>query len=245
LKNIKHLLKDTVLFTNLNSWFKYDIQHRFKQILNINNNSWKNKVDSRIYDEEKNENMIKKFVDFHDNDSNVYDLSYVVNWTIILDDRKISYDSDTKVFDHASEFNFELWYNHQSCLIFNWCISWNYMHFSLCNQTIVHCFDQLIKMSKMLKKCNDWRNLKNILFHLQNSDKRSFIIKLISSWTCKDFNDYIINDDTFLELKVSRKDREIQVSKNEILIIILNYFFCVSINWLLSFRSATSLMQNT
>jgi len=47
--------------------------------LSINNNSQKNKVDSEIYDEETNENMIEKFVDFHDDDSDVYDLSYVVN----------------------------------------------------------------------------------------------------------------------------------------------------------------------
>jgi hypothetical protein len=129
-------------------------------------------------------------------------------------------------------------------LIFNWCISWNYMHFSLCNQTIVHCFNQSIKMSKSLKKHNDWRDLKNILFHLQNSDKRNFIIELISSWIRKDLSNYIMNDDTSLELKVSRKDRKIQVSRDEILIIILNCFFCVSANWLLSFRSATSLMQS-
>ncbi len=129
-------------------------------------------------------------------------------------------------------------------MIFDWCINWNYMHFSLCNQTIVHCFNQLIKMTKMLKKRNDWRNLKNILFHLQNSDKREFIIELISSWTRKNLSDYIINDETSFKLKVSRKDREIRVLKDEILIIILSYFFCVSVNWLLSFRSATSLVQS-
>ncbi len=129
MKNIKYLFKDTVLFTNLNSWFKHDTQHWFKQILSINDNSWKNRVDFKIYDEEINENMIEKFVNFHDDDSDVYDLSYVVNWTIILDDRKISHDSDTKVFNHASEFDFELWCNDQSRLIFNWCINWNYMHF--------------------------------------------------------------------------------------------------------------------
>jgi len=244
LKNIKYLLKDTVLFTDLNSRFKHDIQHRFKQILSVNNNSWKNRVDSEIYDKETNENMIKKSVDFYDDDSDVYSLSYVVNWIIVLDDRKISHDSDIKVFNHASEFDFELWHNDQSRLIFDWCINWNYMHFSLCNQTIVHCFDQSIKMTKMLKKHNDWRNLKNILFHLQNSNKRKFVIELISSWICKDLSDYITNDETSLELKVSRKDREIQVSRNEILIIILSYFFCVSANWLLSFRSAISLVQS-
>ncbi len=129
-------------------------------------------------------------------------------------------------------------------MIFDWCINWNYMHFSLCNQTIVCCFDQSIKMTKMLKRCNNWRNLKNILFHLQNSDKREFIIKLISSWTCKNFSNYITNDETSLKLKVSRKDRKIQVSKDEILIIILNCFFCVSVNWLLLFRSVTSLVQS-
>ncbi len=178
LKDIKYLLKDTVLFTDLNSRFKHDTQHRFKQILSVNDNSQKNKVDSEIYDEEINENMIEKFVDFHDDDSDVYDLSYVVNWTIILDDRKISYNSDIRVFDHANEFDFELWCNDQSCLIFNWCINWNYMHFSLCNQIIVHCFNQSIEMTKTLKKRNNWRDLKNILFHLQNSDKREFIIEL-------------------------------------------------------------------
>ncbi len=188
--------------------------------------------------------MIEKSVNFHDDDSDVYDLSYVVNWTIILDDREILHDSDTRVVNHASEFDFELWCSNQSYLIFDWCINWNYMHFSLCNQIIVHCFDQSIKMTKTLKRCNDWRNLKNILFHLQNSDKRRFIIKLISSWTCKDFSDYITNDETSFELKVSRKDRKIQVSRNEILIIILSCFFCVSVNWLLSFRSATWLMQS-
>ncbi len=109
LKDIKYLLKDTVLFTDLNSWFKHDTQHQFKQILSVNDNSWKNRIDSEIYDEETNENMIKKSVNFHDDDSDVYDLSYVVNWTIVLDDRKISHDSDTKVFNHASEFDFELW----------------------------------------------------------------------------------------------------------------------------------------
>ncbi len=244
LKNIKYLLKDTVLFTDLNSRLRHDTQHRFKQILSVNDNSWKNRIDSEIYDEETNENMVKKSVNFHDNDSDVYDLSYVVNWTIILDDREISHDSDTRVFDHASEFDFELWCSDQSRLIFDWCINCNYTHFSLCNQTIVHCFDQSIEMTKTLKKRNDWRNLKNILFHLQNSDKREFIIKLISSWTRKDLSDYITNDETSLKLKVSRKDREIQVLRNEILIIILSCFFCVSANWLLSFRSATSLMQS-
>ncbi len=188
--------------------------------------------------------MIKKSVNFQNDDSDVYDLSYVVNWTIILDDREISHDSDTKVFNHANEFDFELWCSNQSRLIFDWCINWNYMHFSLCNQTIVHCFDQLIEMTKMLKKHKDWRNLKNILFHLQNSDKREFVIELISSWTRKDLNDYITNDETSLKLKVSRKNRKIQVSKDEILIIILSYFFCVSVNWLLSFRSTTSLVQS-
>ena len=79
MKDIKYLLKDTVLFTDLNSRFKHDTQHRFKQILSVNDNSQKNKVDSEIYDEEINENMIEKFVDFHDDDSDVYDLSYVVN----------------------------------------------------------------------------------------------------------------------------------------------------------------------
>ncbi len=133
--------KDAVLFTDLNSWLKHSIQHQFKQILSINNNSWKNKIDSEIYDKKTNENMIEKFVNFHDDDSNVYDLSYVVNWTIVLDDRKILHNSDTRVFNHASEFDFELWCNDQSCLIFDWCINWNYMHFSLYNQTIVHCFD--------------------------------------------------------------------------------------------------------
>jgi len=244
LKDIKYLLKDTVLFTDLNSWFKHDTQHWFKQILSVNDNSWKNRIDFEIYDEEINENMIEKSVDFHDDDSDVYDLSYVVNWTIILDDREISHDSDTKVFNHASEFVFELWRSDQSHLIFDWCINWNYMHFSLCNQTIVHCFNQLIKMIKMLKRCNNWRNLKNILFHLQNSNKREFVIELISSWTCKNLSDYITNDETFLKLKVSRKDRKIQVLKDEILIIILSCFFCVSANWLLSFRSATSLVQS-
>jgi len=244
LKDTKYLLKDTVLFTDLNSQFKHDIQHWFKQILSVNDNSWKNKIDSEIYDEEINENMIEKSVNFHDDDLDVYDLSYVVNWTIVLNDRKISHDSNIKVFNHASEFDFELWRSNQSRLIFNWCINWNYMHFSLCNQTIVYCFDQSIKMTKMLKRCNDWRNLKNILFHLQNNDKREFIIELISSWTCKDLSNYITNDETSFKLKVSRKDREIQVSRNEILIIILSCFFCVSANWLLSFRSATSLMQS-
>jgi len=108
LKNIKYLLKDTVLFTNMNSRLKHDTQHRFKQILSVNNNSWKNKVDSEIYDEETNENMIEKSVDFHDDNSDVYDLSYIVNWTIVLDDREILHDSDTKVFNHASKFDFEL-----------------------------------------------------------------------------------------------------------------------------------------
>jgi len=244
LKDIKYLLKDTVLFTDLNSWFKHDTQHRFEQILSVNDNSQKNKVDSEIYDEEINKNMIEKFINFHDNDSDVYDLSYVVNWTIVLDDRKISHDSDTKVFNHASKFDFELWRSDQSRLIFNWCINWNYMHFSLCNQTIVCCFNQSIEMTKMLKKHNDWRNLKNILFHLQNSDKRRFIIELISSWICKDLSNYITNDETSFKLKVSRKDRKIWVSRDEILIIILNCFFCVSANWLLLFRSATSLMQS-
>jgi hypothetical protein len=244
LKDIKYLLKDTVLFTDLNSWFKHNTQHRFEQILSVNDNSWKNKVDSEIYDEEINENMIEKSIDFHDDDSDVYDLSYVVNWIIILDDRKILHDSDTRIFNHANEFDFELWCSDQSHLIFDWCINWNYMHFSLCNQTIVYCFDQSIEMIKTLKKRNDWRDLKNILFHLQNSDKREFIIELISSWICKDFSDYITNDETSLELKVSRKDRKIQVSRNEILIIILSCFFCVSTNWLLSFKSVTSLMQS-
>ena len=87
--------------------------------MSINNNSWKNKVDSEIYDEEINKNIIEKFVNFHDDNSDVYDLSYIVNWTIILDDREISHDSDTKVFNYASEFDFELWYNNQSCLIFD------------------------------------------------------------------------------------------------------------------------------
>ena len=141
MKDTKYLLKDTVLFTDLNSQFKHDIQHWFKQILSVNNNSWKNKIDSEIYDEEINENMIEKSVNFHDDDLDVYDLSYVVNWTIVLNDRKISHDSNIKVFNHASEFDFELWRSNQSRLIFNWCINWNYMHFSLCNQTIVHCFD--------------------------------------------------------------------------------------------------------
>jgi len=244
LKDIKYLFKDTVLFTDLNSWFRHNTQHWFKQILSVNDNSQKNRVNSEIYDEKTNENMIEKFINFHDDDSDVYDLSYIVNWTIILDDRKILHDSDTKVFDHANKFDFELWCSNQSHLIFNWCINWNYMHFSLCNQTIVHCFDQSIKMTKTLKRCNDWRNLKNILFHLQNSDKRKFIIKLINSWTCKDFNNYITNDETSFKLKVSRKDRKIQMLRNEILIIILSCFFCVSANWLLSFRSMTSLMQS-
>ncbi len=209
LKNIKYFLKDTVLFTDLNLQFKHNTQHWFKQILSINDNSWKNKVDSEIYNEETNENMIEKSVDFHDDDSDVYDLFYVVNWTIVLDDRKISYDSNIKIFNHASEFNFKLWHSDQSYLIFDWCINWNYMHFSLCNQTIVHCFDQSIKMIKTLKKRNDWKDLKNILFHLQNSNKRRFIIELISLWTCKNLSDYITNDETSLEFKVSRKDRKI------------------------------------
>ena len=244
LKDIKYFLKDTVLFIDLNSRLKHDTQHQFEQILSVNDNSWKNRIDSEIYNEETNENMIKKSVNFHNDDSDVYDLSYVVNWTIVLNDREISHDSDTKVFNHASEIDFELWRSDQSYLIFDWCINWNYMHFSLCNQTIVCCFDQLIKMIKMLKKRNNWRNLKNILFHLQNSDKREFIIELISSWTCKDLNDYITNDETSFELKVSRKDRKIWMSRNEILIIILSCFFYVSANWLLSFRSATSLVQS-
>jgi len=176
--------------------------------------------------------------------SNVYDLSYVVNWTIILDDREILHDSDTRVFDHANEFDFELWCNNQSYLIFNWCINWNYMHFSLCNQTIVCYFNQLIEMIKTLKKRNDWRNLKNILFYLQNNNKREFIIELISSWTCKDLSNYITNDETSFKLKVSKKDRKIWMSRNEILIIILSCFFCISTNWLLLFRSATSLVQS-
>jgi len=125
LKNIKYFLKDTVLFTDLNSWLKHSTQHQFKQILSINNNSWKNKIDSEIYDEKTNENIIEKSVNFHDDDSNVYDLSYVVNWTIVLDDRKILHNLDTRVFNHASEFDFELWCNDQSCLIFDWCINWN------------------------------------------------------------------------------------------------------------------------
>jgi len=79
LKDIKHFLKDTVLFTDLNLRLKHDIQHRFKQILNINDNSQKNRIDSRIYDEKKNKNMIEKSVNFHDDDSDVYDLSYIVN----------------------------------------------------------------------------------------------------------------------------------------------------------------------
>ena len=141
LKNIKYLLKDTVWFTDLNSRLKHNTQHRFEQILSVNDNSWKNRIDSEIYDEEINENMIEKSIDFHDDDSDVYDLSYVVNWTIVLDDREISHYSDTKVFNHASEFDFELWCSDQSRLIFNWCINWNYTHFSLCNQTIVCCFD--------------------------------------------------------------------------------------------------------
>ncbi len=244
MKDIKYLLKDTVLFTDLNLRLRHDTQHWFKQILSVNNNSQKNRIDSEIYNEETNENMIEKSVDFHDDDSDVYDLSYVVNWTIVLDDRKISHDSDTKVFNHANEFDFELWRSNQSRLIFDWCINWNYMHFSLCNQTIVHCFDQSIEMTKMLKKRNDWRNLKNILFHLQNSDKREFVIELISLWTRKDLSNYITNDETSFKLKVSRKDREIQVSRDEILIIILSCFFCVSANWLLLFRSATSLVQS-
>ena len=244
LKDIKYLLKDTVLFTDLNSRLKHNTQHWFEQILSVNDNSWKNRIDSEIYDKEINENMIEKSIDFHDNDSDVYDLSYVVNWTIVLDDREISHDSDTKVFNHASEFDFELWRSDQSRLIFDWCINWNYTHFSLCNQTIVHCFNQSIEMTKTLKKRNDWRDLKNILFHLQNSNKREFIIELISSWTRKDLSNYITNVETSFELKVSRKDRKIQVSRDEILIIILSCFFCVSANWLLSFRSATSLMQS-
>ena len=61
MKDIKYLLKDTVLFTDLSLWLKHDTQHWFKQILSINNNSWKNRVDSKIYDKETNENMIKKF----------------------------------------------------------------------------------------------------------------------------------------------------------------------------------------
>ena len=244
MKDIKYLFKNTVLFIDLNSRLKHDTHHRFKQILSVNNNSWKNRIDLEIYDEEINENMIEKSVNFHDDDSDVYDLSYVVNWTIVLDDRKISHDSDTKVFNHANEFDFELWHNDQSCLIFDWCINLNYTHISLCNQTIVHCFNQSIKMIKMLKRCNDWRDLKNILFHLQNNDKREFIIELISSWTRKDLSNYITNDETSFEFKVSRKDRKIQVLRDEILIIILNYFFCVSANWLLSFRSAISLMQS-
>ncbi len=109
LKNIKYLLKDTILFTNLNLQLRHDTQHWFEQILSVNDNSWKNRIDSEIYDEETNENMIEKSVNFHDDDSDVYDLSYVVNWIIIFDDRKISHDSDTKVFNHASEFDFELW----------------------------------------------------------------------------------------------------------------------------------------
>ncbi len=108
LKDIKYLFKNTVLFTDLNSRLKHDTQHWFKQILSVNNNSWKNRIDSEIYDEETNENMIEKSVDFHDDDLNVYDLSYVVNWTIVLDDREISHDSDTRVFNHANEFDFEL-----------------------------------------------------------------------------------------------------------------------------------------
>ncbi len=79
LKDIKYLLKDTVLFTDLNLQFKHDTQHWFKQILSVNDNSWKNRVDSKIYDEEINKNMIEKSVDFHDDDSDVYYLSYVVN----------------------------------------------------------------------------------------------------------------------------------------------------------------------
>jgi len=129
-------------------------------------------------------------------------------------------------------------------LIFNWCINWNYMHFSLCNQTIVHYFNQSIKMTKMLKRRNDWRDLKNILFHLQISDKKEFVIELINSWICKDFSNYITNNETSFKLKVSRKDRKIQVLKNEILIIILSCFFCVSANWLFLFRSTTLLMQS-
>jgi len=91
--------------------------------LSVNDNSWKNRIDSEIYNEETNENMIEKFVDFHDDELDVYDLSYVVNWTIVLDDRKISHDSDTKVFNYASEFDFELWCNDQSRLIIDWCIN--------------------------------------------------------------------------------------------------------------------------
>ncbi len=119
MKDIKYLLKDTVLFTDLNLQLKHDTQHRFKQILSVNNNSWKNRIDSEIYDEETNENMIEKSINFHDDDSDVYDLSYVVNWTIVLDDKEILHDSDTKVFNHASEFDFELWRSNQSRLIFD------------------------------------------------------------------------------------------------------------------------------
>ncbi len=39
LKDIKYLLKDTVLFTNLNLQFKHDTQHWFEQILSVNDNS--------------------------------------------------------------------------------------------------------------------------------------------------------------------------------------------------------------
>ncbi len=79
LKDIKYFFKDTVLFTDLNLRLKHDTQHWFKQILSVNDNSWKNRIDSEIYDEKTNENMIKKSVNFHDDDSDVYNLSYVVN----------------------------------------------------------------------------------------------------------------------------------------------------------------------
>ncbi len=39
----------------------------------------KNRIDSEIYDKEINKNMIKKSVNFQNDDSDVYDLSYVVN----------------------------------------------------------------------------------------------------------------------------------------------------------------------
>jgi len=79
LKDIKYFLKDIVLFTDLNLRLRHDTQHQFKQILSINDNSQKNRVDSEIYNEKTNENMIKKSVDFYNDNSDVYDLSYVVN----------------------------------------------------------------------------------------------------------------------------------------------------------------------
>ncbi len=39
LKNIKYFLKNTVLFTDLNSQLKHNTQHQFEQILSINDNS--------------------------------------------------------------------------------------------------------------------------------------------------------------------------------------------------------------